>query len=772
MKSRDWVLLTIVLAFGALLRGAYLMEIKDDPAFSHPIYDPEYNAYWARGLAAGDWQLPPGVNDPEIRSTPHGRPPGYPWFLTLTYLLFGVNDWSPRLVQMALGLVNAALMYFLGRRLFGRGIGFIAALFMALYWAFPYFEGLLTYPTVVVCILLCMLHAILRWRERPNAKGAAAVGFLLGLFGLFRPNALLFAPVLVLWMARVRGNAGLSRIRWMLAATSLALGIAAVLTPAFVRNYMVARDVVFISSYGGINFYVGNHPEASLVEPRIPELLRWAGIEHWSCFDYAAIVRGVAAEQGLDNMKFSEANRYFYRKTLGFIRERPGLFLKNLAKKALLFWGPHEITNDTVMAYDKQFSKTLHWLPGFPTAAALFVFGSLMLLLKRRRASADLSPLVRDMSELLWLFALTYFLSVIIYFVAGRYRMPVIPVMLLFGACGVMEILQLFKQRRSPGIAAALAALVVLWALFHCNPLGYKPSEGTWHLRKALAWSAAGDEAKAYDAYQAALAHGAESSLVFANLGRLHIEQGEIETGLELYRRGLECNPGNAVIRNNLGYQLYKAGNTEEAISHLTQATIANPRFALAHTNLGHALADLGQIDEALKHFQTVAEISPSDPNAWYNVARMLFLQGDNESAVENYERALRLRPDFAEALNNIGYIYASQGRLDDAVEYYNRAIAADEKFTLAYNNLGNALLAANEMDAAEAAYANAARQNPEDVFAWFNLGRVEALRGNRAAARVHLERAAALKPDFKPALDLLGRLLPESQEYNEPLAP
>ena len=28
-------------------------------------YDPQYNDYWARALVTGDWDLPPGVNDPE-----------------------------------------------------------------------------------------------------------------------------------------------------------------------------------------------------------------------------------------------------------------------------------------------------------------------------------------------------------------------------------------------------------------------------------------------------------------------------------------------------------------------------------------------------------------------------------------------------------------------------------------------------------------------------------------------------------------------------------
>ncbi len=755
----DYRLAAIILVVGILVRLPYLWEISQAPSFSRPIYDPEYNAYWARGLATGDWTVPAGVNDPEIRTTPHGRPPGYPWFLAGVYLVFGVNDYAPRLAQMALGLLSALLMFYLGRSVFDRTTGFIAGLFMALYWVFPYFEGLLTYPALAIFLLLCLFCVLRQWLVHPGMRWTLAAGALLGVFALLRPNGLLFAPVLLAWLAWTGRRRALGWRRLALGMASAVIACAAVLAPAFIRNYVVARDMVFISSYGGINLYVGNHPEASLVEPRIPELMELAGIEHWSCFDYPAIVRGLAAREGRETMRFSEANRYFYQRAFRFIREQPGLFLKNLARKTLLFWGPHEITNDTVMEYDKQFSRLLGRSPGFAWILALCLLGLLLLFWDLRGGKGALNVETREMSLLLLLFMASYCASVVIYFVAGRYRVPVIPALLLFGAFGVTRLFDHLRSGRYAIACAWVVAYALLGLLCHWNPTGYTPSRGTWHLREAMAWTAAGNDARAEAEYLNALEHGASSSVVYANLGRLHFERDEVEAGIAMYNAGLEQNSNNPMIRNNLGYELYNLGYLDAALQHLETAVAVNPKFVLARINLGNALADAGRIQDAITQFEEVTRLDAKNAAAPYNIARLLFQEGDRDNAVVFYEKALALRPDFVDALNNLGYIHALEGRLDAAVALYRRAIAADPQYLLAYNNLGNALFDAGRIEDAETAYRDALARDPDNVFALFNLGRVHMARQEWDEARENFTRATAIDPQFTQAINALAQV-------------
>lgn len=254
------------------------------------------------------------MNDPEIRTTPHGRPPGYPWFLAAVYRVCGLSYLAPRVVQMGLGLVNVLLAFALGRRLFGNAAGLLGAAFAATYWAFPYWESQLACPVVVIFLLLCFLLALHAWLGAPGMWYAFLAGLLLGLFALFQPNGLLVWPLYLAWFAWVLRRAGAAR-RWWRVAAAFSLGIVLPMLPPMARNWAVARDFVFLSSRSGLNLYADNHTGASGVEQRIPELEELAGIENWSCFDYPAIVRGLGEKLERPGLKFSEASTYFSRRT-------------------------------------------------------------------------------------------------------------------------------------------------------------------------------------------------------------------------------------------------------------------------------------------------------------------------------------------------------------------------------------------------------------------------------------------------------------------------
>ena len=102
------VILPVVIVLGMILRGSYLAEIARHPDFTRPGLDPAYYDYWARALAGGDWTITPLLTDPEIRRHPYFKPPGYPFFLALVYLLSGGSYLAPRIAQMLLGSAVAA----------------------------------------------------------------------------------------------------------------------------------------------------------------------------------------------------------------------------------------------------------------------------------------------------------------------------------------------------------------------------------------------------------------------------------------------------------------------------------------------------------------------------------------------------------------------------------------------------------------------------------------------------------------------------------------
>ncbi len=757
-KPFSWheaLLLGLVLVLALGIRMAWLAEYSAGPEYRHPLYDPEYNAYWARGLVLNDWTVPDGVNDPEIRTTPYGRPPGYPFFLAGVYTLFGVNDWSPRLVQTVLGLANVLLLYALARGLFGPLAAILSALLMAVSWAFPYYEAQLTYPAVIVFLLLLSMRLVAAWARRPRLTTAFALGVALGLFGLFRPNGLIFFPVLLLWMfwtghRRALLRRSLPSIQLLLAGTLIVLG------PVFIRNFRVAHDFTFISSYGGLNFYVGNHPDASLVEPRLPELKELAGVENWSCFDYPAIVHGLGRKLGREQLSFSEANRWFYQKGLAFIRSHPAQFAENTAKKALLFWGPREVTNDTVPELDRTHSAVLSRLPGFAFFMTLFLAGTACFIaVWRKNKHVNLRPGGREGAVAVLLFILAYFLSVLPYFIAGRYRMPVLPFMILFGGYGLARALRWLRARRWGYAAVYVLLLATAGAASSWNAAGYEPSPGTWHLRRALAWSADGRNDRAMEEYQEALKDGVDAALVNVNMGRIRAREGDSTGAVAFYEKALEAAPDNSVAHNNLGYELYRLGRTEEALKHYRAAVAANPIPALPHINLGIAMHDAGDAYGAVDEFRKALALEPNNAGAAYNLGRTLAALDEVQGAFEAYSRAIALKPNFVEARNNLGLLLKD----DAAIACFRKAVEINPAFTLAWNNLGNALFDKGDTNGAVDAYNNAVQRDPKAPFAYYNLGRVCEAQGKLEEAAAEYGKATETAPEFAPAWNNLGWL-------------
>ncbi len=168
LREKRWVLvaLLVILALGGALRGLYLAEFSHTPDFRVPFADADFHNYWARALAFGNWTPPPYEVDPHIREIPYFRPPGYAYFLAAVYKLTGPDYFGPRVVQMALGLLNAFLAFLLARRYFGNTAGLVLAGLMATFWPFIYTETDFEEPVVSIFILL-------RARARAHAMGRA-----------------------------------------------------------------------------------------------------------------------------------------------------------------------------------------------------------------------------------------------------------------------------------------------------------------------------------------------------------------------------------------------------------------------------------------------------------------------------------------------------------------------------------------------------------------------------------------------------------------------
>ena len=184
------------------------------------------------------------------------------------------------------------------------------------------------------------------------------------------------------------------------------------LLPVAIRNGVVGGDFLPTSSQGGVNFYIGNHAGADgTYQPivpgkQIPELERKEPAR--------------VAEQALGRPSRPARSPATGWQALGWARGNPGGFLRLQLRKLRMFWSWYEWPD----AVDYYWVKTLSPVLRLPLlelggAAILFAAG---LLVARRRLGAFAPAL---------LFAAGWMVSTVIFFLFSRYRLPVVPALLV-----------------------------------------------------------------------------------------------------------------------------------------------------------------------------------------------------------------------------------------------------------------------------------------------------------------------------------------------------
>ena len=185
-RHPDLAPLAVILTLGLVFRLALLYRVPplfmpgDSQSFLIPAYD------LARGLGF----------DPILK-----RPLGYPLLLAGSIVLLGEDLRALVFVQAMLGLVTVAATYWIGRLIFGRLAGSLAALSVAIGGQLLIYEHYVLAESVFAMFLaLAVLGLVAAVRVQGSAyRVAAAGGVALAFASLFRPIAEALVPLIPIY---------------------------------------------------------------------------------------------------------------------------------------------------------------------------------------------------------------------------------------------------------------------------------------------------------------------------------------------------------------------------------------------------------------------------------------------------------------------------------------------------------------------------------------------------------------------------------------------
>ena len=172
------------------------------------------------------------------------------------------------------------------------------------------------------------------------------------------------------------------------------------------------------------------------------------------------------------------------------------------------------------------------------------------------------------------------------------------------------------------------------------------PQDGRAHNNLANALQQHGHYEQAVTHYKLSLRWNPKYAPAHNNWGRMLGIHGHFEEAIEHFQRAVLLNPNYVEAHINWGNASHGQGRSEEALEIYQKAVQLRPDNADAHYNWGNALQALGRFDEAVFHFQKTESLNPAHPLlhiTWGNCLAQQELLGE---AAMHYRRALRIHPD------------------------------------------------------------------------------------------------------------------------------
>ncbi len=329
----------------------------------------------------------------------------------LTAAVYSVTGGSQTAMLCMQWVCSALLVLVIGRlgqRLVGSG-GVAFAV-----WLVAFHPGLIVYDATKLqqisfdaLLVAGGVLAFVRWAESPSVMRSAVAGLLTGLLMYERGTMALFFPVAALWVKRV---SGLSWAQWGRQATPYVVVASLVVLPWTVRNVLVHRRFVPMMTTTWMALWKGNNEITIGTE--------YVGHETILVHLPAPLHEAIGGATELQQMDA------FRAAALQFIRQHPEGVLRLFFQKLRFFWwrSPH-----TGLLY----SGT--WMSAYQAWYLFFIGWALVgtrVLVNGDQQGWAIGRLI------LWL-AVLFSAGQCVFYVAGRHRFTIEPMLALLSATGL-----------------------------------------------------------------------------------------------------------------------------------------------------------------------------------------------------------------------------------------------------------------------------------------------------------------------------------------------
>ena len=238
------------------------------------------------------------------------------------------------------------------------------------------------------------------------------------------------------------------------------------------------------------------------------------------------------------------------------------------------------------------------------------------------------------------------------------------------------------------------------------------------------------DYAAAEKAYKQAVRIDPSMPELWANLGLMQQEAGDITSAIPSFQQANHLNPSLYVPNLFLGNDYLRTGKAQEAIPFLTKAERINKTDPQAPYALGRAYYATGKFSAAAPAFSRATTLDPKLNAAWYalGIARLNQVEIDaRKMSVENKSSAFA-GALYAESLEK-------QARFNEAATLYRSLLDSHPQPPCLRSALGIALLRHRDPEGAAAEFAAERAAHPECGLALLGQSRIAIDHGDNEQA-------------------------------------
>lgn len=644
--------LLVIIAVALMIKLIVVAQLADHPMLSEDSgLDTTAYAELARRIVDGDLWLGPGL---------YYLSPLYMYVLAAG-LAVADSFTGVRVMQVFLGALSVGGLWVMTCAWANSRAAWWAAGVAMVTGVITFYEVLILQASIDTALTTGALLALtwaLRSEDGPSPRWFWLAGAAFGLAALNRPNMMAVGAGLIVLLLITR------RVRP--AAVFLA-GLLIALAPVAIRNGVVAGEWFTVSSHGGLNLYIGNSPTATGFYQPVP------GIRP-SIAGQAHDAREVAGRALGRVVTDDEASAYFRDLALTWMREHPGDAIALFAKKfAYAFHSKYVALPYSYPFYVHETNSLLRWLPAGPWL--LMPLGLVGLGILARRA---------DPRALVWLsFVPLYAGAVALFFVADRYRLPLLVPMCLGAGIVLDACASAIRNRAWTSMVVPALALTVLFALVNA-PAALNEGRWTEGVKLAQRLVILGRDAEAAQWAERLAPDAPTPGVAHHLIGGQYLVENKPAGALPYFQAAVAAGHRTPRVLGDLATAQDRSGDRNGATRTLAAIVPDATEPADFWLGLGRMAATLQALDVAERLFRHGVSLAPDDADARLQFGVNLVVQSKLEEAAVELRAAVRLNPRQPDALAYLAFCELSSGNVAEARRLVDAALTIDPAHPIA----------------------------------------------------------------------------------------